>query len=74
MKIWLNNKIVNDKNAKVSIFDRGFLYGDGVFETMRSYEGRVFKLDEHLGRLYGAFRITGIKIPYPRKCLHNKIY
>ena len=74
MKIWLNNKIVNDKNAKVSIFDRGFLYGDGVFETMRSYNGTIFRLDDHLGRLYGAFEVTGIKILYPKKFLRQKIY
>ncbi|MFA6320957.1 MAG: aminotransferase class IV [Candidatus Omnitrophota bacterium] len=40
--------------AKISVSDRGFLYGDGIFETMRSYDGRIFKLNEHLARLFEA--------------------
>lgn len=74
MKIWLNNRVVDEKNAKVSIFDRGFLYGDGLFETMRSYGGKVFCLDGHLDRLYRAFKVTGIKIPHSKKFLREKIY
>lgn len=74
MKIWLNGKIVNGKDAKVSVFDRGFLYGDGVFETMRSYKGIVFKLDEHLNRLYRSFGIIKIKIPYSEGLLKKQIY
>lgn len=65
---------MDEKNAKVSIFDRGFLYGDGVFETMRSYDGVVFKLGAHLDRLYGAFKITGIRIPYSKGFLRQQIY
>jgi len=74
MKIWLNGKIVGERNAKVSVFDRGFMYGDGVFETMRGSHGVVFKLDEHLDRLYGSFKITGIKIPYSEDFLKGQIY
>jgi len=43
IKVWINGRFVDAKEAKVSIFDRGFLYGDGLFETMRSYAGIVFK-------------------------------
>jgi branched-chain amino acid aminotransferase len=74
MKVWLNNKIVSMKEAKVSVFDRGFLYGDGVFETMRSYGGIVFKLDEHLDRLYDSLKITQIRLPYPKSFLKGQIY
>ena len=74
MKIWLNGKVVDEKNAKVSIFDRGFLYGDGVFETMRSHNRMVFKLDEHLDRLYASFRVIDIKIPYSKQFLKQQIY
>jgi len=74
MKIWINNKIVDDKDAKVSVFDRGFLYGDGVFETMRSYNGVVFKLDEHLDRLFNSLKIVKIKIPYSKSLLKKQIY
>ena len=44
-KVWINGKLIPMKDAKISVFDRGFLYGDGVFESMRSYAGFVFKLD-----------------------------
>jgi branched-chain amino acid aminotransferase len=49
--VYLNGKFLAEKDAVISIFDRGFLYGDGVFETMRSYNGRIFKLREHMQRL-----------------------
>jgi branched-chain amino acid aminotransferase len=52
MKIYLNGKFVNQKDAKVSVFDHGFLYGDGAFEGIRSYSNLVFKLNEHIDRLY----------------------
>ncbi len=52
MKIFLNGKFVNKENAKVSVFDHGFLYGDGAFEGIRSYNGVVFRLEEHIERLY----------------------
>ncbi len=69
MKVWLNKRIVDLRLAKVSVFDRGFLYGDGVFETMRSYDGKVFKLWEHLGRLRAGLKAIGIKMPYGEKGL-----
>ncbi len=52
MKIYLNGEFVEKKDAVVSVFDHGFLYGDGGFEGIRSYNSLVFKLDEHLNRLY----------------------
>ena len=52
MKIYLNGKLVDKADAKVSVFDHGFLYGDGVFEGVRSYNGRVFRLEQHIDRLY----------------------
>src|SRR5690554_7959318 len=50
--IYLNGEFVTKEQAKVSVFDHGFLYGDGIFEGIRAYNGRVFKLKEHLVRLY----------------------
>ena len=73
-KAWLNKKFVDIDRTKVSIFDRGFLYGDGAFETMRSYAGIVFKLDDHLARLFDALKILKIKLPYSRKYLAGAIY
>ena len=48
----LNGKLVEKHDAKVSVFDHGFLYGDGAFEGIRSYSSRVFRLKEHIDRLY----------------------
>lgn len=52
MKIYLNGKLVEKADAKVSVFDHGFLYGDGAFEGIRSYGSRVFRLKDHIDRLY----------------------
>ena len=52
MKIYINGKLVDKADAKVSVFDHGFLYGDGAFEGIRSYDARVFRLKEHIDRLY----------------------
>jgi len=63
MKIYINGKFVPEEKALVSIFDRGFLYGDGAFETMRAYNGEVFKLEEHIKRLLATLRALKIKPP-----------
>ena len=73
-KVWINNRFVDADKAKVSVFDRGFMYGDGVFETMRSYAGVVFKLDEHIKRLYTSLAVLGIKPPYSRPRLKAIVY
>ncbi len=51
------------KEAMVSVFDHGFLYGDGIYETMRVYDGVVFMLDEHIRRLYRSASMIGLTIP-----------
>ena len=61
IKIWLNGKLVDREDAKITVFDHGLLYGDGVFEGIRVYNGRVFELDAHIKRLYEsakAIRLT----------------
>ncbi|MFZ6007916.1 MAG: branched-chain-amino-acid transaminase [Nitrospirota bacterium] len=63
MYVYLNNKIVPASDAKVSAFDHGFLYGDGIYETMRVYDGVVFMLDEHIERLYRSASLIGLAIP-----------
>jgi branched-chain amino acid aminotransferase len=67
MWIYLNNKFVADKEAVVSVFDHGFLYGDGVYETIRSYGPRIFMRDEHLARLFRSATEIGLTIPIPLK-------
>ncbi len=54
MKIFMNGQLVDEADAKVSVFDHGLLYGDGVFEGIRIYNGRVFMLEEHVERLYDS--------------------
>jgi branched-chain amino acid aminotransferase len=61
--IYINGNFVPESDACISIFDRGFLYGDGVFETMRSYGGRIFRLADHLNRLLQSADIISIKSP-----------
>jgi branched-chain amino acid aminotransferase len=70
----MNGGFVDIDKARISVFDRGFLYGDGVFETMRSYAGVIFRLEAHLKRLFGALRETRIKSPFSRKELKDALY
>ncbi|MCD6361019.1 MAG: branched-chain-amino-acid transaminase [Armatimonadetes bacterium] len=51
LKIWLNGELIPEDEAKVSVFDHGLLYGDGVFEGIRAYNGRIFRLEQHIARL-----------------------
>ena len=61
--ISINGKLVDKADAKVSVYDHGFLYGDGVFEGMRVYSGKVFRLREHIDRLYDSARSILLEIP-----------
>ncbi len=65
MLIYLDGEFVPRSEAKISVFDHGLLYGDGVFEGIRSYNGNVFKLDEHLERLYDSAKSIMLQIPLP---------
>ncbi|MHC4740937.1 MAG: branched-chain-amino-acid transaminase [Planctomycetota bacterium] len=62
LKIWLDDKLVDQDDAKVSVFDHGLLYGDGVFEGIRVYDGRVFELEPHLRRLYESAKVIRLEI------------
>lgn len=61
MLVYVNGQFVPKKEAKVSVFDHGFLYGDGVFEGMRAYEGKIFKLTEHIERLFDSAKAICLK-------------
>ncbi|MBI3312050.1 MAG: branched-chain-amino-acid transaminase [Candidatus Omnitrophica bacterium] len=63
LKIYLNGKLVDASEAKISVYDHGLLYGDGVFEGIRSYSGLVFKLKEHVERLYESAHTILLNIP-----------
>lgn len=67
MKIYLDGKYVDEADAKVSVFDHGLLYGDGVFEGIRLYNGNIFRLEEHLERLEYSAKAIMLQMPLNRK-------
>ncbi len=73
MKIYLNGDYVDKEDAKVSVFDHGLLYGDGVFEGIRLYDGCVFKLDEHLERLEYSAKAILLDLPLSRSELNDAV-
>jgi branched-chain amino acid aminotransferase len=73
MKIYLNGQLVEREHAVISVFDHGVLYGDGVFEGIRAYNGRVFKLHEHINRLFNSARAIMLQIPVSKKSLEEAV-
>lgn len=74
MKIFLNTRLVPSQKAVVSVYDRGFLYGDGVFETFRAYAGVIFRLDQHLSRLEQSASLIDLKLPTHRAGFREILY
>src|SRR5256885_12505772 len=62
-QIYIDGKFFPEGDAKISVFDHGLLYGDGIFEGIRFYNGRVFRLEEHLERLWDSARSICLEIP-----------
>lgn len=82
MKVYINGKFYEKEDAKVSVFDHGFLYGDGIFEGIRLYSGNVFKLDRHIDRLFRSAKAIMLEMPYTKQevieavcatCRENKL-
>ncbi|MFA5347683.1 MAG: branched-chain-amino-acid transaminase, partial [Methanoregula sp.] len=73
MIIYIDGKYVPDDQAKISVFDHGFLYGDGVFEGIRAYNGKIFRLKEHLDRLYDSAKTIDLKPPLSKEELTEVI-
>lgn len=82
MKVYVDGKYYDERSAKISVFDHGLLYGDGVFEGIRAYNGRVFRLKEHIDRLFYSAKAILLTIPLDHKtmcaavvetCRRNKI-
>ncbi len=71
MKVWLNGEILEKDEAKISVYDHGTLYGDGVFEGIRIYNGRIFQSEAHLDRLFTSARYIRLSIPYSKQELHE---
>src|SRR5580693_7330231 len=73
MKIYIDGKYYDPKNAKISVFDHGVLYGDGIFEGIRAYNGRVFRLSEHLRRLKDSANAIMLTLPMSLKRIEEEL-
>lgn len=82
MKVYIDGNFFDEADARISVFDHGLLYGDGVFEGIRAYNGRVFKAQEHIDRLYRSAKAILLTIPMPKEslidavvetCRHNEL-
>ncbi len=69
MKVWLDGKLVDKEQAAIGVYDHGLLYGDGVFEGIRVYSGRIFKCEPHLDRLFCGAKAIRLEIPYDKAAL-----
>lgn len=66
-KVFINGQIISAEKACISVFDRSFLYGDGVFETLRTYNDNIFLLDQHIERLYISAKLIRLEIPWSKE-------
>src|SRR5207244_11327956 len=73
LKIHINGKLYPKEDAKISVYDHGLLYGDGVFEGMRSYGGKVFRMQEHLDRLWESAHSLWLKIPISQEHMASAV-
>jgi branched-chain amino acid aminotransferase len=73
LKVYIDGKLYPKEEAKISVFDHGLLYGDGVFEGIRSYNGNMFKFSEHIDRLYNSANAIALEIPMTREEIENAI-
>lgn len=73
MKVYINGDFFEKENAKISVFDHGLLYGDGIFEGIRIYNGKIFKLKEHLERLYKSAKAIMLTVPLSFKELGKAV-
>lgn len=71
--VYISGRLVPREEAVISVFDHGLLYGDGVFEGIRAYSGRIFKLDEHLDRLYNSARAIMLEIPLTKEEMREAV-
>lgn len=74
LKIFISGQLYDKEDAKISVYDHGLLYGDGVFEGIRSYGGKVFRLEEHLDRLWDSAKAIWLKIPITKEAMSKAVY
>jgi branched-chain amino acid aminotransferase len=73
LKIYINGTLFDKEDAKISVYDHGLLYGDGVFEGIRSYAGKVFRMEEHLDRLWNSAKAIWLQIPLSKQDMAKAI-
>jgi branched-chain amino acid aminotransferase len=73
LKIWLDDKLVDEKEANISVLDHGLLYGDGVFEGIRVYNGKIFELEAHIKRLYESAKAIRLSVPMDKAQLIDAV-
>ena len=74
LKVYINGKLYEKSEAKVSVYDHGLLYGDGVFEGIRVYNGKVFRCREHIDRLYNSAKAIALPMPMSKDAVTRAIY
>ena len=74
LKIFISGEYYDKENAKISVYDHGLLYGDGVFEGIRSYGGKVFRMEQHLDRLWDSAKAIWLEIPMTKEAMSQAIY
>jgi branched-chain amino acid aminotransferase len=73
LKVFISGRLYEKEDAKISVYDHGFLYGDGVFEGLRSYRGKVFRLEQHLDRLWYSAKAIRLEIPMTREAMAKAV-
>lgn len=73
LKVYINGKLFDKEDAKVSVYDHGLLYGDGVFEGLRAYSGKVFRLEQHLDRLWASAKAICLAIPMTQEAMAKAV-
>jgi branched-chain amino acid aminotransferase len=69
LKVYINGNLLHKEDAKISVYDHGLLYGDGVFEGMRSYAGKVFRMKQHMDRLWNSAKAIWLEIPMTKEAM-----
>ncbi|MCL5774204.1 MAG: aminotransferase class IV, partial [Firmicutes bacterium] len=73
LQVYIDGKYYNSEDAKISVWDHGFLYGDGVFEGIRVYDGRIFRLDQHLDRFYDSAKSVKLDVPLAKEKMKEAV-
>ena len=73
-KVYIDGKLYEKGEARISVYDHGLLYGDGVFEGIRVYGGRIFRCAEHLDRLFASARAITLEVPLDRQALQEAMH